>query len=169
MESYRIQPCAALELGCGTGNNAFWLADRGFEVKAVDLSSLAVEAARKKASLLKISVEFMVADVLSDALPEGPFGFAFDRGCLHSIDTPGNRRKFAEAVWRGLADGGIWLSLIGSTDGPKRESGPPRWSMGDIAAAVESRFEILELTTTHFDSNLPEPARAWVCVMRKRA
>ena len=37
----KIRPCRAIELGCGTGNNAVWLAQQGFDVTAVDLSSLA--------------------------------------------------------------------------------------------------------------------------------
>ena len=62
-----------------------------------------------------------------------------------------------------------WLSLIGSTDGPPRDTGPPRRSAIDIAVAFEAWFEILYLRATHFDSDLAEAPATWLCYMRKRA
>jgi SAM-dependent methyltransferase len=43
-----LRPCRALELGCGTGANAVWLAQQGFDVTALDLSNWAVERARQR-------------------------------------------------------------------------------------------------------------------------
>ena len=43
-----IRPCRALELGCGTGASAVWLAQQGFDVTALDLSPLAIERARQR-------------------------------------------------------------------------------------------------------------------------
>ncbi len=40
-----IQPCRALELGCGTGTDSVWLAQQGFELTGIDVSPLAVERA----------------------------------------------------------------------------------------------------------------------------
>ena len=168
IEERRLEPCAALEIGCGTGNNAIWLADRRFQVQAVDLSTVAIKAARRKAARQKVRVGFRVADVLSDTLPEGPFKLVFDRGCLHGFETSEDRAKCVGAVHRVLASGGLWLSLIGSRDGPERDDGPPRWSAAEITAAVERRFEILEMKATHFDSDQTEPPRAWACLMTPR-
>jgi len=164
-----VAPCAALEIGCGTGTNAIWLARAGFRVTALDVSAPAVDMARDKAAAEGADVEFLVTDILTDPVPSAPFGFVFDRGCFHSFDEPAERSTFARAVWGALADDGLWLSLIGSTDGPDREIGPPRRSLADIAAAVEPLFEILSARTTRFDSDQPDPPRAWACVMRKRA
>lgn len=44
-----VQPCVAIELGCGTGANAVLLAHRGFELTAIDCSPTAVERARTRA------------------------------------------------------------------------------------------------------------------------
>lgn len=163
-----IEPCAALEIGCGTGTNAIWLARRGFQVTALDVSPVAIGMGREKASLAGAAVEFLAADVLADDIPGAPFGFAFDRGCFHSFSEPEERLACAGAVAGRLAEGGLWFSLIGSTDGPDRETGPPRRSARDIAEAAEPFFEILSLSTTHFDSDQSEPPRAWACLMRKR-
>src|SRR3954465_10927550 len=44
-----IRPCRAVELGCGTGASAVWLAEQGFDVSALDLSPFACERARRRA------------------------------------------------------------------------------------------------------------------------
>lgn len=170
LANHRIGPCSALEIGCGSGNNAIWLAGQGFQVTALDISGVAVSAARRKAGALKLkhAVKFLAANVLSDTIPGSPFQFVFDRGCFHSFETPEERIACTAAVHRLLAERGLWLSLIGSRDGPERTVGPPRWSAAEIAAAVEDRFEIIELSATHFDSAQPDPPLAWACLMRRR-
>jgi SAM-dependent methyltransferase len=81
-----IRPGRALELGCGTGANAVWLARQGFDVTALDLSPAAVERARRRADEAGARVRFLAADVLNPP-PElaGPFDFFFDRGCYHVV------------------------------------------------------------------------------------
>ena len=163
-----IYRCKALEIGCGTGSNAVWLAQQNFQVTATDVSVLAIKEAKKRASDSRVKCRFVVADFLNDKIPDAPFGFVFDRGCFHSFDSDKERKKFAKNVAFCLEDDGLWLSLVGSTDGPPREVGPPQRSARDVVVAVEAYFEILLLNSTHFDSNDPEPPRAWVCLMRRR-
>src|SRR5437879_3496719 len=81
-----IAPCRALELGCGTGASAVWLAQQGFDVTALDLSPMAIERAQHRADDAGVRVHFLAADVLQP-LPEltGPFDFFFDRGCYHAV------------------------------------------------------------------------------------
>src|SRR5690348_686729 len=81
----KVTPCAALELGCGTGVNAVWLAQRGFDVTALDIGPWAVERARGRAAAAGASVRFVTADVLAAPDVGGPFGFFFDRGCYHIV------------------------------------------------------------------------------------
>ena len=163
-----VRPCRALEVGCGTGTNAIWLAARGFDVTAVDVSSTAVAQATEKAAKAGITVQFAEVDVVHGGLPDGPFGFVFDRGCFHSVDGPAERTAFARQVADCLESGGLWFSMIGSTDAPPRETGPPQLSAAEIAEAVEPLFEIRSLTASHFDSEQPNPAPAWLCLLRKR-
>ncbi len=164
----QIHPCPALELGAGTGSDAVWLAQQGFKVTALDMSPTAIRIARKKAADAGVKVEFIVADILKDKIPLGTFDFVFDRGCFHTFDSPEERSRFAEIVWRHLNPGGYWFSLIASADGPERESGPPRRSALDIVSAAEPWFEIISLKSTSFDSRLPEAPRSWACLMRRR-
>ena len=163
-----IHSCKALEIGCGTGSNAVWLAQQNFQVTATDVSDLAIQKARERATDAGVKCHFVVADFLNDRLPDAPFAFVFDRGCFHSFDSDKERKKFAKNVAFHLEDDGLWLSLIGSTDGPPREVGPPQRSARDVVVAVEPYFEILLLNSTHFNSNDSDPPRAWVCLMLRR-
>jgi SAM-dependent methyltransferase len=165
---FSVKPCKALEIGCGTGNNAIWLAQQGFSVTATDLSDKAIQMAREKGTAHGQTIDFLSADILADPVPGVPFEFAFDRGCFHSFDSLDERTSFAGAISTSLSEGGMWLSLVGSTDGPDRKTGPPRLSAKDIASAVEPMFEILCLRSTVFDSEMETAPRAWLCLMRKR-
>ena len=157
-----------MEVGCGTGSDALWLASQGFAVTALDLAELAVEKARSRAAENGADCTFMAGDFLNVPLPEGSFSFAFDRGCFHSFAESAARAAFAQRMAGLLAKGGLWLSLIGSADDPPREVGPPRLTAQEVVTALEPNFEILSLTVTHFTANAERRPRAWACLMRKR-
>ncbi|MBS2028836.1 MAG: class I SAM-dependent methyltransferase [Deltaproteobacteria bacterium] len=165
VKSTKLKPTRALEIGCGTGTNAIWLASKGFDVLGVDLAPLAVEQARAKAKGAK-RVRFEVMDILGDA-PIKPVGFVFDRGCFHVFDEAKERARFAERVASALKPGGLWLTLVGSTEVKGREMGPPRRTARDIVDAIEPELEVLELRTTEFDTQFG-PMKCWTCVSRKR-
>ncbi len=78
---YDIAPCKALELGCGTGNNSIWLSEQGFNVTATDISPLAIDVAVGKSG--ELHIQYVAADILTDFVPDAPYAFVFDRGCLH--------------------------------------------------------------------------------------
>lgn len=158
----------ALDVGCGTGTNAIWLANQGFSVLGVDISTAAIESARTKAGTRVPNCRFLAADFLCDPLSEGPFDFVFDRGCFHVFDEARERARFTERVASVLRPGGRWLSLIGSTEGPAREHGPPRRSARDVIGAIEPALEILELCSSEFRVGMPSPVAAWRCLSRAR-
>jgi SAM-dependent methyltransferase len=169
-----VAPGHALEIGCGTGTNALWLATQGFDVLAVDIASLAVERALKKTAnantLAQGSVKFEQRDFLNGpALPNEHFQLAFDRGCFHVFDEAKDQQKFAANIAKALAPGGLWLSLIGSTEGPAREMGPPRRNAREILSAIEPVLELIELKAVEFTA-LPfdQAPKAWYALARKR-
>ena len=168
VEAGTIPAGRALEVGCGTGTNALWLAAHGFDALGVDVSPLAIDRARAKMGGGRTACRFEVLDFLKDP-PEGPFDFVFDRGCFHVFDAPEVRARFAALVAGVLTPGGLWLSLIGSTEGAARDTGPPRRSARDIASAVEPFLEIVQLRSIHFDLDLEMPPAAWLCLSRVRA
>jgi SAM-dependent methyltransferase len=163
-----INPCKAVDIGCGTGDNAIWLSQQGFDVVGIDTSAVAIEKARAKASQTHANVSFIVGNFLTSQIAGAPFGFIFDRGLFHVFETDEERKRLAENVHRHLGEGGLWLSLIGNADEQRQAPGPPQHSARDIVNAVEPYFEILSLVSGHFGSNRPDPPRAWVCLMRRR-
>ena len=164
-----IQPCNVLDIGCGTGNNAIWLQEQGFNVIGIDSSEFAVQMAEEKARKANVKCSFHLLDFFKDPLPDAPFDFAFDRGCFHHPLEVGNFQPFAENVFTHLADEGLWLTLAGNCDETRDAPGPPQISASQIVTAVEPYFEILSLFSGIFDSNQVPPAKNWVCLMRKRS
>lgn len=161
----------ALDVGCGTGTHALWLATQGFEVVGIDVAPRAIERARARAAAdaPAASIRFEVLDFLTSRPEGGPFDLVFDRGVFHVFDAAEDRARFASQVAGCLKGEGYWLSLIGSTEGPPREEGPPRRSARDITTAIEPVLELVELRTAAFDLDSPVPKRAWVSVSRPRS
>jgi len=160
-----VTPGPTLEIGAGTGTNAIWMAERGFDVLGVDISRLAVEKARAKMDGRALRCRFAALDFLAASPDGGPFQFVFDRGCFHVFDEPDERQRFAARVAAALAPGGLWLSLIGSTEGSPREVGPPRRSAREITLAIEPALEIVELRSSEFRGH---GAKAWFCLSCQR-
>jgi SAM-dependent methyltransferase len=162
----------ALEIGCGTGTDAIWLDKQGYDVLALDIAPLAIERARAKAKAASAAhCQFEVRDFLDGEPMQGSFQFVFDRGCFHVFDAKEQQTAFASRVASLLAPNGVWLSLIGSTEGPAREMGPPRRSAHEIVSAVEPYLELATMRAIQFAPVPGETAapRAWLCLWRRRA
>lgn len=102
-------PGRVLELGCGPGRNALFLAGLGFEVDAVDLSPAAVAWAQERAERDGVSgVRFRCADVFSaEAALTGPYDLVYDSGCFHHL-PPHRRISYLALLERVLAPGGLF-------------------------------------------------------------
>lgn len=100
LDSGRLRPPGrALDLGCGTGTNAIYLAWRGFEVTAIDVSIRAIALARRKARSMRSAIQFVRGDVtrMSNWVRAGTIDFAYDIGCFHSLNADA-RRRYVEAL-----------------------------------------------------------------------
>ncbi len=78
VESERITPCRAIDLGCGTGSNAVFLAQHGFDVTGVDFATSAIDKAKQRANTAKVEVEFIVDDLTNLQKISGTFEFLVD-------------------------------------------------------------------------------------------
>jgi len=110
-ENGQIQPCKTIDLGCGAGNYAIYLASVGFDVTGVDISPSAIALADANAKKNGITCRFVAADILG-GLPEitESFDFAYDWSLLHHV-FPDDRGQYVETVHRLLAPGGKYLSV----------------------------------------------------------
>ncbi|MFQ5744628.1 MAG: class I SAM-dependent methyltransferase [Acidobacteriota bacterium] len=103
-----------LELGCGTGEDAVWLARRGVRVTAIDASSEMLAMARRKATTAHLEdlIDFLQLDLGSvpDELPGAPFDGAFSNfGALNCL---ADRRPLARALARMLKPGSALVLVL---------------------------------------------------------
>ena len=115
------EPGRALDLGCGEGADAVWLAERGWEVTGVDLSATAIARMEAEARLrgLEERVHGVVLDVTREELPVGPFDLvaAF---YVHGGPMPGSL-DLVELLARGaglVAPGGRLLTAVHCVNPP---------------------------------------------------
>lgn len=85
VEGGRIQPCRTIDLGCGAGANAIYLAQHGFDVTGVDYAEAAIEKARARAREAGVQVDFLVDDLTNLRHASGTFDFLLDYGVLDDL------------------------------------------------------------------------------------
>jgi SAM-dependent methyltransferase len=109
----KLPPGRALDLGCGTGRNALFLAGHGWDTVGVEMVGYAVEVARRKAAAQNLAVRFVQGDVtrLDDLGVGTGFTLLMDGGCYHTIPA-WRRDAYAESVTR-VAAPGARLILVG--------------------------------------------------------
>ena len=83
----KIHVGKALDVCCGAGTNAVYLAGNGFRVTGIDISSTAIHHAKKRAQQQGVAPDctFLAGNILTIQLPYNEFDFIFDRGCYHHI------------------------------------------------------------------------------------
>jgi methyl halide transferase len=163
-----IAPGRAVELGCGTGTNAVWLAAAGFDVTGLDLSSTAVARAQARAEAAGTAARFLVADLLDPLPVEGPFDFVFDRGCYHvlrGVDVD----RFLEGVANLVGPSTAGLFLTGNAREPS--GGPPVVSEAELRDELGRLFEIVRLREFRFDIHFGpiDGPLGWSCFVRRPA
>jgi SAM-dependent methyltransferase len=102
----------ALDLGCGTGTQAVYMAQKNWEVTAIDAVPRPLSRARARANRAGVSVDWILADVarLHRLELEPGFTLFHDRGCFHDLDES-QRGAYAAAV-DGLAAPGATLLMM---------------------------------------------------------
>jgi 2-polyprenyl-3-methyl-5-hydroxy-6-metoxy-1,4-benzoquinol methylase len=102
----RIKPCRAIDLGCGAGANAIYLAQRGFEMTGVDFAKAALERARARARDAGVRIDFILDDLTNLRHVSGTFDFLLDYGVLDDLRLP-QPRLFPPSLGASLpGDGG---------------------------------------------------------------
>ncbi len=106
-EKEMIFPSKVLELGCGAGRNAIYLAKKGCSVVGVDLSKNALEWAKKRISEEDVNVELVCANIFDLDFQQESFDFIYDSGCFHHI-APHRRVSYIEIINRLLKQDGYF-------------------------------------------------------------
>jgi len=156
----------ALEIGCGTGADAVYLAGQGFEMTAIDASPMALDRARTRAELSGALIRFVLDDIFKFARTSGPFDFVYDAGFYHFIRRS-DLERFLDVLWRVTQPGSYYLTLTGAT-GEEAEGGPPQVSQEEVRRELGRLFELVQLRPFRFESpRRPEGYLGWSCLMRR--
>jgi SAM-dependent methyltransferase len=149
--SGKVRPCRAIDLGCGAGNYAVWLAGLGYEVTGVDSSLAAIQIARRRAEEIGFRCTFVAADLLGDLHQvEGTFDFAYDYELLHHL-LPEERAVYIKNVHRLTNPHAIYLSVCFSEEDPQfGGNGKTRKTPLGTILYFSSEEEIRDLVSPYF-------------------
>jgi len=143
----------ALDLGCGQGVHAVYLAQQGFSVAAIDFVPAAVAAARARAKQAGVEVELREGDVLDYTAPS-PFDIVLDSGCLHHLPK-GKVGAYRARLDEWLAPRGDYV-LVHFLHRPRVPIPKgPRHMTRDEAVALFAPLELQAYDETHFDVPFP--------------
>jgi len=115
----------ALDLACGAGRNALWLAEHGWEVTAVDGTHAAIEILRSRAVERGLKINTVVADLEKDEFEIEPSRWDLVAICYYL------QRNLFEPAKRGVAAGGVLISIVHMTE-PGEEDSPHRLRSGQL-------------------------------------
>lgn len=102
----KLRPGKVLDLACGSGRNAIWLAERGWQVTAVDGAPTAIETLRRRAAERQVEVATAIADLQKSEYSIGSNCWDFIAMCFY-LQT-----SLFEPVKQGLKPGGVALIIV---------------------------------------------------------
>jgi SAM-dependent methyltransferase len=145
-EAEGLAPGRALDLACGEGRHAVWLAGLGWRVTGVDFSAVAIAKARELARAREVSVEWAVAD-LTEYEPEAR---AFDLVCTFYLQlAPAERSTVVARAAAAVAAGGLFLLVGHDLRNLEHGVGGPRdprvlYTPGDVVADLAGSGLLIE-------------------------
>ena len=108
-ETADLAPARALDVGCGEGADALWLAGRGWQVQGVDISTVALARAAAEAARRGLQVSWVHGDLLTDP----PAQNAYDLVTAHFMQLPTAEREWLYAALAAAVAPGGTLLLVG--------------------------------------------------------
>lgn len=152
-----------LDVGCGAGDNAIFLAERGFEVTGIDSVGAAIRIAERSARGRKRRPRFSVGDALAlDGLEE-TFDAILDSGLLHQFPAA-RRADYLAGLRCALEPGGRLLVHCFRQHGAAPALGPRRLSEAELRAAFAAGWELRWLRPSVFHSAARAPYPAWTAL-----
>ena len=152
---------SVIDVGCGTGENALYLASRGLGVVGVDAAPTAIARAQEKAAERGIAASFLVADACALEGLGRTFDCALDCGLFHTFSDP-DRARFERSLRQTLGVGGRYVLLCFSEHEPG-PWGPRRVTQAEIRATFAAGWRIDSIVAERFAARVPgDRAQAWL-------
>ena len=153
-----------LDIGTGPGTQAIALAEKGFQVTAIDLSVTAVKNAEIKAKEKGLNIIWRQEDILNPKL-DVQFDLVVDRGCFHVFD-PEQRETYVRVVSNLIKPNGYLLLKCFSYKQPGNE-GPYRFTPEQIKEIFTNSFKICDIQETVYQGTLETFPQALFCILQK--
>ena len=151
-EGAELSPGRALDLACGEGRNAVWLAEQGWQVTGVDFSGVALAKARELAAARAVDVEWIESD-LRGYRPERA---AYDLVLLFYLQLPeAERRPVVRAASAAVAAGGSLLLVAHDSSNVEHGFGGPK----DAAVLYTAADVVRDLHATGLEIERAELVR----------
>lgn len=150
-----------LDVGCGTGENALYLAKTGFEVTGIDIVPAAIEKALNKAKERSLVASLLVWNALNLQELRGRFNTVIDSGFFHALPDK-KRPVFVESLLSVLNPGGTYFMMCFSEHEPG-SWGPRRVTQAEIRETFKQGWQINYIREAQFDTNLgSRNCKAWL-------
>jgi ubiquinone/menaquinone biosynthesis C-methylase UbiE len=155
-----------IDIGCGTGENALYLASRGISVLGVDAAPTAIAQAQEKARQRGSSATFLVADALALEGLGRTFDAAIDCGLFHTFSDL-DRVRFERSLYGALRPGARYV-LLGFSEHEPGELGPRRVTQPEIRATFVTGWTVDSIVAERFAASLPgDGAHAWLALLTR--
>ena len=157
---------SVLDVGCGTGENALYLASRGLDVVGVDAAPTAIERAGAKATERGVRVEFLVADALALEGLGRTFDVAIDCGLFHTF-SDAERIRFERSLHATLRTGARYF-LLSFNEHQPGDIGPRRVTEREIRETFARRWMVDSIVEERFTARWADGgASAWLASLTR--
>ncbi|MCC7084189.1 MAG: class I SAM-dependent methyltransferase [Pirellulales bacterium] len=163
-----------LDSGCGTGENALFVASRGNQVVGIDFLDEPIRRAKQKAIERNLAVRFEVGNALKLAACSESFDNILDCGLFHCFSDD-DRTAYVAGLTHVLKPGGR-LFLMCFSEAEPGENGPRRVTKSELMTAFASPWVIESIKPTRFEINpnfkgaaqfSPGGPKAWILIARR--
>ena len=158
---------SVLDCGCGTGENALYLASRGHEVWGIDASPNAIRKAESKAKGRGVTVKFLTVDALDLGGLGRTFETVIDSGLFY-VFSDADRKRYVSNL-ASVTTAGAKLVLLCFSDLQPGDSGPRRVGKSEIRRAFDKGWRVQNIRAAVFETNQEGDAvKAWLSeIIRK--
>lgn len=156
-----------LEVGCGLGTESVFLAARGMDVTAMDISEAAVKRGKQIADVYGVNVNWVADDLIKSDLFNEEFDIITDQGCFHHMHED-ERKLYAEKIKKYLKPGGMFI-LRSFSDKIPGGPQPRRVSSDDLINTFHADFKLEHMERIlSFSSERYDKPISWFTIWYKR-